>query len=394
MKWYHGTSKQNAEKILKEGILQPGQDTVYDVDIPRYDAVYIADWDVAQQYALERNGVIIEVATPAVGSLLPDEDDIYELLNDRGGEFNSAGKALSDRVKALWLKKWNDENETWRNEGHDEEQFPSYPDFETAWTAWGEIEYEGSSGLSDQMKELTDYIIEHDPQLAKAIITTYGKAAHIGPLKVVGLAKKQAAKKVELIKTPGFVIEVPQARRKKFFIRPKSPLEYWAFKNRPRAFINEQIIFTFGGKPVAEAMVVKIEPPGHGEGEHKEWHKVYWKPSRFKKFRVASEGKIAAYYHGTNEDFRVFKSEFGVYYFTDDPKYAQHWADHRVTQHGGNDVVHEVELDIKHPLDVRKLKQKKLTDAQYADLLKAPKETFSDKLGESGARIVPYVSAP
>jgi len=93
------------------------------------------------------------------------------------------------------------------------------------------------------------------------------------------------AKKVELVKTPGFVIEVPREQRKTFFVPAKTPLVYWAFKNRPRVFVKEKLIFTFDKKPVAEAIVLKIENPGHGEGEHKSWYKVFWKPSTFKKFK-------------------------------------------------------------------------------------------------------------
>jgi 8-oxo-dGTP pyrophosphatase MutT (NUDIX family)/RNA:NAD 2'-phosphotransferase (TPT1/KptA family)/GNAT superfamily N-acetyltransferase len=132
-------------------------------------------------------------------------------------------------------------------------------------------------------------------------------------------------KKVELIKTPGFVIEVPKERRKTFFVRPKTPLEYWAFKNRPRVFLNEQIIFTFGGKPMAEALVVKIEGPGTGEGEYKHYHKVYWKPSRFRKFRVtAAEDPFL--YHVTlqkNVDDIMengLKAEYGYQLFEDTPR--------------------------------------------------------------------------
>ena len=112
------------------------------------------------------------------------------------------------------------------------------------------------------------------------------------------------AKKVKVVKTPGFVIEVPQERRKKFFIRPKAPLEYWAFKNRPRVFLDEKLIFTFNKKPMAEAVVVRVEGPGHGEGEYKHYHKVYWKPTSFKKFRVTASGEPEVLYHITRRTNR------------------------------------------------------------------------------------------
>jgi RNA:NAD 2'-phosphotransferase (TPT1/KptA family)/GNAT superfamily N-acetyltransferase/2'-5' RNA ligase/8-oxo-dGTP pyrophosphatase MutT (NUDIX family) len=191
-KWYHGTSLKNAEKILKDGYLQPDQETTYDIDIPRDGAVYIADFDIAEQYAIERSGVVLEVAAPDISKLLPDEDDVYELLNDRGGELNAKGSAQAKRVKALWLKQWNDENASY----NEPEKFPIYKNFEEAWKAWGEIEFEGSAELAEQMKYLTDYIVKNDPKLARAIIELAGKAAHIGPLKVVRQVKTGAPKSI------------------------------------------------------------------------------------------------------------------------------------------------------------------------------------------------------
>src|SRR5271157_2297621 len=131
-------------------------------------------------------------------------------------------------------------------------------------------------------------------------------------------------KKPEYIKTPGFIIEVPQDRRKGFFAAPKAPLVFWAFKNRPRVFISEKLIFTFNGKPVAEALVAKVEGPGKGEGEYQKWHKVYWKPVTFKRFRLAAgEGVL---YHVTlqkNVDDILengLKAEHGYQFFDNVPK--------------------------------------------------------------------------
>lgn len=114
---------------------------------------------------------------------------------------NWSGQKLSSRVKALWLKKWQEENASY----NDPEQFPVYKTFEEAWEVWGGIEFEGTSGLSDEMMDLTNYIIKKDPALAKAIIQTYGKAAHIGPIKVVGKVKS-AAKEDAPSKPAYFVI--------------------------------------------------------------------------------------------------------------------------------------------------------------------------------------------
>jgi GNAT superfamily N-acetyltransferase/RNA:NAD 2'-phosphotransferase (TPT1/KptA family) len=191
-KWYHGTSTKNAEIIMGDGYLRPDQETTYDIDIPRDGAVYIAEFDIANQYAIERGGPVLEVAAPDISKLLPDEDDVYELLNDRGGELNAKGSAQAKRVKALWLKQWNEENASY----NDPDKFPIYKNFEDAWAAWGGIEFEGSSELAEQMKYLTDYIVKNDPKLARAIIELSGKAAHMGPLKVVRQVKTAAPKSI------------------------------------------------------------------------------------------------------------------------------------------------------------------------------------------------------
>jgi RNA:NAD 2'-phosphotransferase (TPT1/KptA family)/8-oxo-dGTP pyrophosphatase MutT (NUDIX family) len=278
VRWYHGTSKQNAEKILQEGVLKPGEHSVYREDVPRYDAVYLTtDWQIAKYYSEERgkDGVVLEVIANE-NNLMPDEDSIYDALHE--GAVSIGGKAnkrLGQAIRNEWFKYWKSID-------------GAGDTFEEAWEAWGDVEAEGSSGIAEEMKALTEEIHEKNPALSKAIIKASGKAAHIGPVKVVGIAKK-AAKKVKIVKTPGFVIEVPKERRTKFFVRPKAPLEYWAFKNRPRVFINEPLIFTFGGKPVAKAMVVRVEAPGKGEDEYKHWHKVYWKPTSFTKFKAAAE---------------------------------------------------------------------------------------------------------
>ena len=332
MRWFHGTSGQLAKKILAEGVLKPGQDSIYDIDVPR-DAVYIASFDIAEQYAEERTfrgtktipGVVLEVAQPDPKKLVPDEDDVWDLLEQKGS-FKPEGEKLSERVRQLWLQLWNEEHAGYREQGYDEQKFPQYNNFDQAWAEWSEIEFEGSSELSTQMKDLTDYVVKHDPKLAMAIIQLYGKAAHLGPIKVKGVAKTlTAAKKPEYIKTPGFVIEVPKERRKSFFVAPKAPLVYWAFKNRPRVFISEKLIFTFGGKPVAEALVAKVEGPGKGDGEYKAWHKVYWKPVTFKRFRMTTAADNTLYHVTLQKNVddileNGLKAEYGYQFFDDTPK--------------------------------------------------------------------------
>jgi ADP-ribose pyrophosphatase YjhB (NUDIX family) len=73
-------------------------------------------------------------------------------------------------------------------------------------------------------------------------------------------------------------------------------LHYWAFKNSPRAFINEKIVFTFDKKPVAQSVILKIEEPGKGEGEYKYWHKVYWHPRHFQKVGAVADQPNVLYH--------------------------------------------------------------------------------------------------
>lgn len=544
MRWFHGTSKQNAEKILKEGVLKPGQDTVYDIDIPRDNAVYIADWDIAHQYALERGGVILEVATPNPKKLIPDEDDVYELLSDHKGHLNTQGQGLQKRIQALWLQKWNEENAAYRTE-YSEEQFPHYENFEQAWKAWGEIEFEGSAELAEQMKDLTDYIVKKDPALAQAIIQMSGKAAHLGPIKIIGKAQKQAAaaqieklqqgdieealqvgsacfpydrkmfegisrseldndfsqsyvakingkivggyflgkhqlpeqysapetqpyegkngiegvalfvlpehqgtgigrqlraiplslgadyiwgqhfedlnnlqnwvnfgrkhlftigdvhvtvmdlkpektaaKKPEYIKTVGFVIEVPQERRKTFWTRPEGKLEYWAFKNRPRAFNSEPIIFTFDRKPVAQAVVLRVEAPGKGTGEYKDWHKLYWNPTTFVKYRnvtasAKKAGWIGPVYHGSYAGFsgnpKGDPETGGMTYFTDSAEYAGYFSSSH-GQYQPNSAIYPAYIRLNKPFDARDWSDQKLTIEEYAKAIGATKAALLNEI--------------
>lgn len=104
----------------------------------------------------------------------------------------------------------------------------------------------------------------------------------------------------ETVKPVVFKIEVPGDRRENFWNRPDGKMEFWAFKDRPRAFLEERIIFTFDGKPVAEAKVLKIEEPGTtacgATGQYRDHHKVFWNSTHFKKY--ASNGNVTLY-HGT-----------------------------------------------------------------------------------------------
>jgi ribosomal protein S18 acetylase RimI-like enzyme len=189
-KWYHGTSKKNAERIIADGYLRPGMDSLYTYeDIPREDAVYITcQQAIAEAYAMERdNGIVLEVVVPDPQNLLPDEDSIHEAL--RLGKVICAeyeDQRLGQRIRDLWLKKWNDEVNQYNAHG---DNLPLMGSFEEAWKTWGEIEAESMAEIGEQMKEMAEYIRDNDPELSRQIIAATCKAAHIGKLKVVGKAK-------------------------------------------------------------------------------------------------------------------------------------------------------------------------------------------------------------
>lgn len=90
-----------------------------------------------------------------------------------------------------------------------------------------------------------------------------------------------------------FYIEVPREARSHFWEEPpEGNLEFWAFKQRPRCFYNQKIVFTFDRQPVAEARVLRIEDPGNSKceqtGKYEKHHKVFWNPREFKKYKTAS----------------------------------------------------------------------------------------------------------
>ena len=110
---------------------------------------------------------------------------------------------------------------------------------------------------------------------------------------------KFAAKPVNSVGPVYFRIQVPQASRAHFWDEPpEGHLEFWAFKDRPRCFINQKIIFSFGKQPVAEASVLRVEDPGLSKctqtGKFKRHWKVMWHPSTFKKYTSFDERKMSA----------------------------------------------------------------------------------------------------
>jgi hypothetical protein len=68
--------------------------------------------------------------------------------------------------------------------------------------------------------------------------------------------------------------------------------EFWAFRHRPCVLKGERLIFTFDGKPVAEAICDSIEAPGkskcHSTGKYEDYWKAFWLSSSFKKYKIAT----------------------------------------------------------------------------------------------------------
>jgi len=83
-------------------------------------------------------------------------------------------------------------------------------------------------------------------------------------------------------------INVPDEAKDHFWEEPPAGSEeFWAFVWPVRAKVGDQIFFQMDKKPVAEAVISRIEPPGQSEcertGQYKNRWKVYWTPESFKK---------------------------------------------------------------------------------------------------------------
>lgn len=83
-------------------------------------------------------------------------------------------------------------------------------------------------------------------------------------------------------------VNIPEAARDHFWEEPPpGSSEFWSFRFRPPCEIGDQLIFKFDKKPVATAIVAKIERPGQSScdqtGRFKSGWKVYWNQDSFKK---------------------------------------------------------------------------------------------------------------
>lgn len=70
---------------------------------------------------------------------------------------------------------------------------------------------------------------------------------------------------------------------------PPGNWEFWAFRFKPRCQVGDEIIFRHNYKPIAKAIIAKIEPPGISDceitGEFKNRWKVFWNPASFEDLR-------------------------------------------------------------------------------------------------------------
>lgn len=80
-------------------------------------------------------------------------------------------------------------------------------------------------------------------------------------------------------------IRVPPFAQGNFFQDHKSEEEFWAFKSQPKTKAGDVVEFVFGSKPVARAVVSRVESPGQSScghsGKFKDKWKVHWKDSSF-----------------------------------------------------------------------------------------------------------------
>jgi len=180
--WYHGTSKANAKKALAAGELRPGMDRNSGGEAPQPGAVYItSDRVIAEHYAegpedTTDGGTVLKVQVEPGAQLLPDEDSIGELLE--GGELNGNDHYFGEVLDLFWTIYGGDpsfphKHEAVRDIANDRMRRPMF---------------------FNALKATARALREQRPEIADQIIEESGKAAHVGPVKVLGVAgqKKKA----------------------------------------------------------------------------------------------------------------------------------------------------------------------------------------------------------
>ena len=174
-----------------------------------------------------------------------------------------------------------------------------------------------------------------------------------------------------------FQIEIPSEFRDKFWDHPEDKLRFWAFKNRPHCFLEEKLLFTFDRRPVAEAKVLKMEDPGKSKcdatGQYEDYWKVFWSPSTFKRYKQKTGASqwMGPVYHGTNKEFEKFnpaESAAGIFYFTDDPDYADSYTQTQGMYDTGANI-RPTYIRMNKPFDATAYATKRMNLDEFAKIL-------------------------
>lgn len=82
---------------------------------------------------------------------------------------------------------------------------------------------------------------------------------------------------------------LPEARDHFWQEPEEGSTEFWAFRFKPPCEVGDELIFRFDKKPVARAIVDRIEKPGESAcdttGMFRNKWKVYWLPDSFEDLR-------------------------------------------------------------------------------------------------------------
>ena len=81
-------------------------------------------------------------------------------------------------------------------------------------------------------------------------------------------------------------INIPEAAHGHFWEDPpEGSWEFWSFRFQPPCEVRDKLIFRFNRKPIAQAIVARIERPGESScettGRFRMGWKVFWEPESF-----------------------------------------------------------------------------------------------------------------
>ena len=205
-----------------------------------------------------------------------------------------------------------------------------------------------------------------------------------------------------------FQIEIPRESRERFWARPDDgKLEFWAFSERPRCFVNERVVFTFDRRPVAEARVYKIEEPGASKcdasGKYERYHKVFWDPRGFVRYQ---QGKTASQwvgpvFHGTSRDFKEFDPQLGsitpragMVFFAENPEYAD-WF----TSRGGGSYpkganIWPAYIRLNKPFDATPYEHRPLYGDEFAEAVGTTEGRMRENSGPYSPSTAQFDSLP